>query len=405
VNGPAAGPGPVNGPAAGPGADDAARIDRVLGAGTAAFLALLDPDVDPTAQDPDAVRAVLAQPGARRELRETAVRNRERVDALLASLDAEDPAVLLAGAVQAGADGDTDREVALVRRGLAADPGCRLLALHAAELADDAGDAAAAVELYRRAGLDPYSTSVPLQVGLYARPLEVNVGRNAPCPCGSGRKYKTCCWRRSADWPLTLRANWVVDKLLRAAQTDPAYEDVLARRRVVVGLDDGDGGPGRDDEVVSLFLEHCVLFDAVPGGAAGSFVELVAGRRAGVYPADELALAMSWAGPARPAPALVQVDDVADGTLVLRSVARWTDAGTQSPDGGYEGGSDGGTVDVVDPAVAAAVAPGRHLLAVTVPVDDAERIVGPVLFVPPTHVGAVASAPGPDEALRRLLEG
>jgi uncharacterized protein YchJ len=25
-----------------------------------------------------------------------------------------------------------------------------------------------------------------------------NVGRNAPCPCGSGKKYKKCCWRKAA---------------------------------------------------------------------------------------------------------------------------------------------------------------------------------------------------------------
>jgi preprotein translocase subunit SecA len=30
---------------------------------------------------------------------------------------------------------------------------------------------------------------------LRERPLEVGkkVGRNAPCPCGSGKKYKKCC--------------------------------------------------------------------------------------------------------------------------------------------------------------------------------------------------------------------
>lgn len=22
----------------------------------------------------------------------------------------------------------------------------------------------------------------------------VKIGRNAPCPCGSGKKYKKCCW-------------------------------------------------------------------------------------------------------------------------------------------------------------------------------------------------------------------
>ncbi|MBC7316447.1 MAG: SEC-C domain-containing protein, partial [Chloroflexi bacterium] len=25
------------------------------------------------------------------------------------------------------------------------------------------------------------------------------VGRNAPCPCGSGKKYKNCCGRRTTS--------------------------------------------------------------------------------------------------------------------------------------------------------------------------------------------------------------
>ncbi|MFM9329116.1 SEC-C metal-binding domain-containing protein [Paenibacillus mesotrionivorans] len=24
-------------------------------------------------------------------------------------------------------------------------------------------------------------------------------GRNDPCPCGSGKKYKQCCWQKQAD--------------------------------------------------------------------------------------------------------------------------------------------------------------------------------------------------------------
>jgi hypothetical protein len=28
---------------------------------------------------------------------------------------------------------------------------------------------------------------------------EARVGRNAPCPCGSGRKYKQCCMRKAAS--------------------------------------------------------------------------------------------------------------------------------------------------------------------------------------------------------------
>ena len=25
---------------------------------------------------------------------------------------------------------------------------------------------------------------------------KVEVGRNDPCPCGSGKKYKNCCWEK-----------------------------------------------------------------------------------------------------------------------------------------------------------------------------------------------------------------
>ncbi len=26
------------------------------------------------------------------------------------------------------------------------------------------------------------------------------LSRNAPCPCGSGKKYKNCCWDKGFDW-------------------------------------------------------------------------------------------------------------------------------------------------------------------------------------------------------------
>jgi hypothetical protein len=26
------------------------------------------------------------------------------------------------------------------------------------------------------------------------------VSRNAPCPCGSGKKYKNCCYGKGFDW-------------------------------------------------------------------------------------------------------------------------------------------------------------------------------------------------------------
>jgi uncharacterized protein YecA (UPF0149 family) len=44
-------------------------------------------------------------------------------------------------------------------------------------------DAAAAEREMRRASRAAYGGS----------PIAVKIGRNDPCPCGSGRKYKRCC--------------------------------------------------------------------------------------------------------------------------------------------------------------------------------------------------------------------
>jgi len=33
----------------------------------------------------------------------------------------------------------------------------------------------------------------------------MKIGRNAPCPCGSGRKYKSCCLDKKTSTPLYQR--------------------------------------------------------------------------------------------------------------------------------------------------------------------------------------------------------
>lgn len=52
----------------------------------------------------------------------------------------------------------------------------------------------------RRFSVLPTTTSsVTEDVPLDDQPAaNVQVGRNAPCPCGSGKKYKKCCWRKAA---------------------------------------------------------------------------------------------------------------------------------------------------------------------------------------------------------------
>lgn len=58
-------------------------------------------------------------------------------------------------------------------------------------------------------------------------------GRNDPCPCGSGKKYKACCWNKDlpvARKPLKGRvvagANNLMGRVLSAALTQPKEKEV-----------------------------------------------------------------------------------------------------------------------------------------------------------------------------------
>ena len=61
----------------------------------------------------------------------------------------------------------------------------------------------------------------------------MKVGRNAPCPCGSGKKYKACCLAKSAPGaPMPLR-----DKLLIALVGIGLAAGVAALVATLVGRD------------------------------------------------------------------------------------------------------------------------------------------------------------------------
>ena len=57
-------------------------------------------------------------------------------------------------------------------------------------------DAAAAGEIaqQQQAAIDTMQTDHKPEP---IRNREQRVGRNSPCPCGSGKKYKNCCMRKS----------------------------------------------------------------------------------------------------------------------------------------------------------------------------------------------------------------
>src|SRR6266545_303270 len=175
--------------------------------------------------------------------------------------------------------GDAVAAEALDLRTAETDPGFAPALLDAARAAEDRSDAAAARQLLLRAGVDRDDLQLQ-RVESYARLRPAaGVGRNAPCPCGSGRKYKQCCMR-SVALPLGDRAVWLLE---RAAH----WATLPAQRRAVAGLLADD-----DDELLGVLAEDAALFDR----------ELLAGyleARGGLLQADEVELARRWLGTER----------------------------------------------------------------------------------------------------------
>jgi hypothetical protein len=79
-----------------------------------------------------------------------------------------------------------------LRAAVLADPDYGPALVDLAWYAADRGDAKRAVSLLRRVGVDDDDPDLEfLQARIDA--ATVRAGRNDPCPCGSGRKFKGCC--------------------------------------------------------------------------------------------------------------------------------------------------------------------------------------------------------------------
>jgi uncharacterized protein len=72
--------------------------------------------------------------------------------------------------------------------------------------------------------------------------MNQKIGRNDPCPCGSGKKYKVCCMQKSQPKPISLKGRVSVKMLnsnlmqqqtaeMEAAQAKAAkdYETLMER--------------------------------------------------------------------------------------------------------------------------------------------------------------------------------
>jgi hypothetical protein len=171
-----------------------------------------------------------------------------------------------------------------IEAAVAADPDHRpTLEILAAD-AGDRGDASLARDLLRRAGVGPDDAELATYVQ-FAKPPISGPSRNAPCPCGSGRKYKMCCGGQPQH-PLAARVPWLWQKVLRFAHRPSQLAGVLQWAEYLQKR------AGAGEIAIDEALELPLVLDAAfwDGGLLDRFVA----RRGPVLPADELALVRQW---------------------------------------------------------------------------------------------------------------
>ncbi len=126
-----------------------------------------------------------------------------------------------------------------------------------------------------------------------------SVGRNDPCPCGSGRKYKNCCMRRdqlrrSQELQLGYDDAYVLSQLYRYAQSARFVEDLANAFQVYWGGAfslDGMSELAPDD--VRRFMEW-FAHDYRTQADGRPVIELFLEREATQFPDDAKALLQAW---------------------------------------------------------------------------------------------------------------
>jgi hypothetical protein len=165
-----------------------------------------------------------------------------------------------------------------------------------ARYAGDRGDAATGLALLSRLEDDaaPFLRSVLGQ--LQGQPTR-SMPRNAPCWCGSGRKFKQCHLHGGGERPLTERAEWPYLKALAyALETDwRSMVEVFTDFRAT------HSGAGADGRAGNALVMDVALFEGTV------FAEYVA-RQGWLLPADELLLAQQWLLVERSVYEVVEVD-------------------------------------------------------------------------------------------------
>lgn len=190
-------------------------------------------------------------------------------------------------AVAAERAGDPVAGEAHIEAGLSADPDSALLTDRLAWYASDGGDAARALHLWRTLKATPAIASDVREVERALAATGARGGRNQPCWCGSGRKYKHCHLGAAELEPLPERVGWLCRKAVafmerRGGSAQPDAIAVATARAV-----DPD-----DPESVSAAFDDPIVMDLTL--TEGGWFERFLTERGALLPADEALLAESW---------------------------------------------------------------------------------------------------------------
>ncbi len=216
--------------------------------------------------------------------------------------------------------GEPRRALAAFEDAVATDDEHPLALIALAGFRADAGDAVGAVNLLHEAGINDLAIEeeepdefdafeLLREVSGYAkiRP-RATVGRNEPCPCGSGRKYKSCHLGQERH-DLLDRGTWLYSKAHRYLRDHhPALIAELAEQVTEAS---------RHEAPLADLLESRLIADiALHEGTIDA--EFAANRNA-FLPDDEALLAATWQRTDR---SLFQIEEVGKTSLRMRDVRR-----------------------------------------------------------------------------------
>ena len=210
----------------------------------------------------------------------------------------EKAAVALVAARAAEGAGDSATARDLLDEALTLRPGLEPALHDAAQYAAARGDYVTADRYLRRSEIpSPLRPALSEAIAATATATAHDVGRNSPCPCGSGRKFKACCQRDSVP-ALSTRTQLVYALLGTYAERAPGVEMIAP----LIGRTE-------DEQRYAMFFLDLALFK-------GGLVERFLAARGHWLRPDERQLIEDWR--LLPVSLYEAVDVVRDTRVTLR---------------------------------------------------------------------------------------